>query len=129
MSKEYAYAKVVEGARLHNELTKAGYKVETIYSNQSCTDPSQDKPWCKVVLPDDELKDPSPIVAAHVPCQKTPLEKQLDLLLVVTNEYHTLALQAYTNWGSLNPSQKDQVLKFLLSFYIATAYERGLFAV
>ena len=67
MSKEFSYSKRVEGNRLHNELNAAGYAVETIYSKAN-------EAYCVVVLPDSETKDPTPIVDAHVPYQKTAEE-------------------------------------------------------
>ena len=39
-------------------------------------------------------------------------------LAVESNEAHHLLLQAYKNWDSLNPIQKERVLKALLQFYL-----------
>ena len=46
-----------------------------------------------------------------------------------SNEYHTLALQALRNWGSLTLPQKDKVLKFLLGFYLVAGQQLGYFKI
>ena len=52
------------------------------------------------------------------------LEEQLSREL---NENHLLALQAYQNWSSLTPPQKDKILKLLLGFYLSAGRKLNYF--
>ena len=52
------------------------------------------------------------------------LDEQLNREL---NENHLLALQAYQNWSSLTPPQKDKILKLLLGFYLSAGRKLNYF--
>ena len=46
-----------------------------------------------------------------------------------SNDIHPLAIQAYKNWDSLTPPQKDKILKHLLGYYISSAQKLGYFKI
>lgn len=116
MPNEFEYNKVVEGWRLKTELETAGFLVDTIYSKYNADHPELSEPYCKVVLPDEETKDPGSIVEAHVPGQLLPEELYQEQLAVDMNEIHDTAILAYKNWDSLTLAQKDTILKGLVKW-------------
>lgn len=59
----------------------------------------------------------------------TPEEILLRELAEEANSYHTLAILAYNNYASLTVAQKDQVLKFLLGYYLTSAQRLGYFVI
>ena len=116
MSQNYEFDKIVEGWRLAEELKAAGFLVETVYSKYYPDQPELTEQYCKVVLSDDETKDPTDIVTAHVPGQLTPAELYQEQLAVDMNEIHDKAILALKNWDSLTLDQKDTVLKGLVKW-------------
>jgi hypothetical protein len=116
MAKTFEYEKVVEGWRLAEELKAADFLVETVYSKYNADNPELSEPYCKVVLPDEETKNPGAIVEAHVPGQLTDEELYQAQLKVDMNEIHDTAILALVNWDSLTLAQKDIVLKNILKW-------------
>lgn len=116
MSKTYEFEKIVEGWRLAEELKAAEFLVETVFSKYNHDHPELSEPYCKVVLADEETKDPTAIVEAHVPGQLTPEELYQEQLNQDMNEIHDKAILALNNWDALTPEQKDAVLKGLVKW-------------
>lgn len=63
------------------------------------------------------------------PPPPTPAELFTEQVEEELNSYHSLALQAYQNWGSLTLAQKDRILQFLLSFYLSAGQRLGYFSL
>lgn len=63
------------------------------------------------------------------PPEPTPDQLLAAQISLECNSYHTLGLQAYRNYASLTLAQKDQILKFLLGYYLSSGERLGYFAI
>ncbi len=69
------------------------------------------------------------VLVNRIPYQVSDAEILYGQTTAEYNAYHTLAVQAYRNWGVLTPTQKDRILQFLLGFYLVAGPKLGLFRI
>ena len=64
------------------------------------------------------------VLVSHVPYTVSDAELAIESIKKETDTANDQALAAYQNWSSLNPIQKDKVLKTLLGDFISRNRER-----
>ena len=69
------------------------------------------------------------VLTLELPFEVSDAQLFTERLAKEANENHVLALAAYKNYGSLTVAQKDQVLKFLLGFYLSAGQRLGYFVI